>query len=80
MRYAKLVDGYPSYHGVRNPIVNDDRSKTITKNEALLLAAGFLPVLETPMPDGGVYIDLWEETDSAIVQVWSEAPEMEILI
>jgi len=81
MKYAKLAGDYPSYHGIRNPIVNADGSKTVTKNEKLLLAAGFLPVTDTPAPDDGSYVSTWEATDSAIVRVWrevlEEAPEVE---
>ena len=77
MKYAKIVNGYPSYHGIRNPIVNADGSKTVTKNEKLLLAAGFLPVVDTPAPADGSYVSTWEATDSAIVRVWRDVPEVE---
>lgn len=77
MRYAKLVNGYPAYHGVKNPIFNPDGSRTITNNAERLLAAGFLPVIDTPMPDGGGYVSSWEDTGSAIVRVWTAVPEVE---
>lgn len=74
MRYAKLVNGYPAYHGIRNPIINPNGSKTVTKNAQRLLAAGFLPVVETPAPEEGAYTCAWQDTGSAIVQTWTELP------
>ena len=35
---------------------------------------GYLPVVNTPCPDGGNYTETWEEVDGKIVCVWTERP------
>lgn len=70
MRYAKLVNGYPSYAPRRMKI-----GSVIVYNptSAQLLAEGYLPVIETPMPDVGEqhYAEPhWEIQNNQIVQRW----------
>jgi len=70
MRYAKLLNDYPSYAPRRMRI-----GSVIVYNptDAQLLAEGYLPVIETPMPetDAQHYAEPhWAEENGQIVQRW----------
>jgi len=70
MHYAKLISGCPSYAPRRMRV-----GSVIVYNPtgAQLLAEGYLPVVETPMPetDAQHYAEPhWVERDGQIVQVW----------
>lgn len=81
MRYAKLINGYPSY--APNPIIVDG-VRIGNPPASICEAEGYKPVTYTdqPEPQGvGWYVETWTETDGAIVQgwVWHEAgPDDEI--
>lgn len=71
MRYAKLINNYPSY--APNPITV---SGTCYGNPpaSLLLEQGYKPVSLTNQPEPlgvGWWIETWTETDDAIVQGWT---------
>lgn len=70
MKYAKLVNNYPSYAPRRMRI-----GSVIVYNptDAQLLSEGYLPVLETPMPvtDEQHYAEPhWQEEPNQIAQRW----------
>jgi len=71
MRYAILINDYPSYAPRRMRI-----GSVIVYNptDAQLLAEGFLPVIETPMPDVDAQhyaAPHWAEQNNQIVQSWT---------
>lgn len=71
MRYAKLINNYPSYAPRRMKI-----GSVIVYNptDAQLLAEGYLPVIETPMPevDERHYaVPHWAIQNNQIVQSWT---------
>lgn len=71
MHYAKLVNGYPSYSPRRMRIGN---VWVYNPTDAQLLAEGYLPVVETDMPetDAQHYAEPhWTEQNNQIVQSWT---------
>ena len=71
MRYAKLVNNYPSYAPRRMRI-----GSVVVYNptDAQLLAEGFLPVIETPAPETDEQhyaTPHWAEQNNQIVQSWT---------
>lgn len=73
MRYAKLINNFPSYSPRRLRI-----GSVIVYNptDAQLLSEGYLPVIETLMPDVDAqhYAEPhWTERDGSIVQTWEVA-------
>lgn len=70
MKYAKLINSYPSY--AHNPILHDGKWYGNPPGE-VYLAEGYKPVIhaEQPEPQGvGWWNEVWTETDEAIVQGW----------
>lgn len=68
MRYGKLTEA--GLMQAPNPLRHNG-AKTYNPIEALYVAAGFLPVVDTPMPDDGAYyVSHWEEHNGQIVKVW----------
>ena len=70
MRYAKLINNYPSYapHRIRIGSVI-----VYNPTDAQLLSEWYLPVIETPMPetDERHYAEpYWQEEPNRIVQRW----------
>lgn len=77
MRYARLINNYPSY--APNPITVSG-TRYGNPPASLLLEQGYKPVSLTdhPEPPGvGRWVEAWSETDDAIVQgwVWHEATD-----
>lgn len=71
MRYAKLINGYPSC--APNPITADG-VRIGNPPASVYEAQGYKPVQRTeqPEPQGvGWWVENWTETDEAIVQGWS---------
>lgn len=71
MKYAKLINNYPSY--APNPIIHN-RQRIGNPPSEVYLAEGYKPVTytEQPEPQGiGWWDEVWTETDEAIVQSWS---------
>lgn len=70
MRYAKLINNYPSYAPRRMRIGN---AWVYNPTDAQLLTEGYLPVVETDPPetDAQHYAEPhWTEKDGRIVQTW----------
>lgn len=76
--YGKLVDGDIQY--LRLPItlteamgIHPAGAKLYTTKADTLLSFGYKPVerTEQPVQEGYTYHAGWEETDTAIVQVWT---------
>lgn len=70
MRYAKLINGYPSYAPHRMKIGS---AWVYNPTDAQLLAEGYLPVIETapPVTDEQHYAEPhWQEEPNQIVQRW----------
>ena len=70
MRYAKLINDYPSYAPRRMRIGS---AWVYNPTDAQLLSEGYLPVIETPMPevDEQHYAEpRWQEEPNRIVQRW----------
>ena len=77
MRYGKLTE--TGLMQAPNPLRHNG-TKTYNPLDTLYVAAGFLPIVDTPMPDDGAhYVSHWEEQDGQIVQAWEvvEPPEAE---
>ena len=77
MRFAKLINDYPSYAPRRMRIGS---SIVYNPTDAQLLAEGYLPMTETEPPETDEQhypVASWEERDGEIVQVWTveELPE-----
>lgn len=71
--YGKLVDG--ELRGAPRPLKTAD-GDVFTNNAAIYLANGYKPIILTDSPsDGKSYIDSWTETETEIVQVWTEQPQ-----
>ena len=79
--YAKLINGQPV--PAPNPL-HVSNGRVYNPSGYLYAGAGYLPVVETPMPEpeyGSTvyYTSHWEEQDGQIVRVWEEteppAPE-----
>ena len=77
MRYAKLINSFPSY--AQNPILHDGLWYGNPPG-SVYEAEGYKPVTYTdqPEPPGvGWWVETWTETEDAIVQgwVWHEAAD-----
>lgn len=72
MKYAKLINGYPSY--APNPIIYNDNyigNPPISIYEE----KGYKPLVYTPQPDvegDEYYITTWTETENEIIQGWEK--------
>lgn len=72
MKYAKLIDGAIRF--APNPIVIADRQIGNPPDE-VYLSEGYKPVTYTDPPEtepGYIAVPGWEETEEAIVQIWTE--------
>ena len=68
--YGKLVNG--ELRGAPNPLKTEE-SYILTNNAAIYLANGYKPIILTDCPsDGKSYVSSWMETETEIVQVWTE--------
>lgn len=70
MKYAKLIDGYPSY--APNPMHVGDNVVYNPPGD-MYLAAGYKPVTFTEQPEapeGYYYAEVWSETGDSIVEGW----------
>lgn len=70
MKYAKLINDYPSY--APNPILHDGLWYGNPPG-SVYEAEGYKPVTYTDQPEPlgvGRWIETWSETDEAIVQGW----------
>ena len=73
--YGKLVEG--ELRGAPRPI-RTENGDVFTNDPALLLQYGYKPIILTDSPsDGKNYISSWTETETEIVQVWTEQPQMD---
>lgn len=75
MRYAKLINNYPSY--APNPIKHNGLWYG-NPPASLLLEQGYKPVQYTEPPaveSGYIAVPDWEETAEEIVQTWAVEPE-----
>ena len=73
--YGKLVNG--ELRGAPNPLKTEE-SYIFTNNASIYLANGYKPIILTDSPsDGKRYISSWTETETEIVQVWTEQPQMD---
>lgn len=71
--YGKLVNG--ELRGAPRPLKTAD-GDVFTNNATIYLANGYKPIILTDSPsDGKSYIDSWTETETEIVQVWTEQPQ-----
>ena len=76
MIYGKLIDG--ELRGAPNPLKTEE-SYIFTNNAAIYLANGYKPIILTDSPsDGKSYLSSWTETETEIVQVWTEQPQIEM--
>ena len=76
MIYGKLVDG--ELRGAPNPLKTEE-SYIFTNNAAIYLANGYKPIILTDCPsDGKIYISSWTETETEIIQIWTEQPQIEM--
>ena len=78
MRYAKLVEGYPSYSPKRMVIGND---WVYNPTEEQLSELGYLPVIVSDLPETDEQhyaVCTWAEEDGHIVQSWTveELPDL----
>ena len=75
MKYAKLIDGYPSY--APNPIKHNGLWYGNPPG-AVYEAEGYKPVQYTDPPEepdeGYQWVEAWTETENAIVQGWEQIP------
>ena len=75
MIYGKLIDG--ELRGAPNPLKTED-SYIFTNNAAIYLANGYKPIILTDSPsDGKSYISSWTETETEIIQIWTEQQQTE---
>ena len=71
--FGKLIDG--ELRGAPNPLKTEE-SYIFTNNAAIYLANGYKPIILTEYPsDGGYYTESWIETETEIVQVWTEVQQ-----
>ena len=71
--YGKLIDG--ELRGAPRPIKTEN-GDVFTNDSALLLQYGYKPIILTEYPsDGKSYIDSWAETETEIMQIWTELPQ-----
>ena len=70
MMYAKIENG--ELRGAPRPI-RTENGDVFTTDPALLLQYGYKPIIMAEYPsDGKSYIDSWAETETEIIQVWTE--------
>ena len=70
MIYGKLING--ELRGAPNPLKTEE-SYIFTNNAAIYLANGYKPIILTDSPsDGKSYTSSWTETETEIIQVWTE--------
>lgn len=77
MKYAKLINDYPSY--APNPILHDGLWYGNPPGE-IYEAEGYKPVTFTEPPETGIgytAVDGWAETETEIIQTW-EIMEAEV--
>lgn len=70
MKYAKLINGYPSY--APNPIVVDE-VRYGNPSYIIYQNMGYKPVIYTVQPEqqgNGYYSETWSETENEIIQGW----------
>ena len=73
MIYGKLVGG--ELRGAPRPI-RTENGDVFTNDPALLLQYGYKPIITAEYPsDGKSYIRSWAETETEIVQVWTEVQQ-----
>lgn len=73
MIYGKLVDG--ELRGAPRPI-RTENGDVFTNDPALLLQYGYKPIITAEYPsDGKSYIAAWTETETEIIQIWTELPQ-----
>ena len=71
--YGKLVNG--ELHGAPRPI-RTENGDVFTNDPSIYLANGYKPIILTDSPsDGKTYISSWTETDTEIVQTWTEVQQ-----
>ena len=71
--FGKLIDGELS--GAPRPIKTEN-GDVFTNDPALLLQYGYKPIITAEYPsDGKSYISSWAETETEIVQVWTEVQQ-----
>lgn len=71
--YGKLVNG--ELRGAPRPI-RTENGDIFTNDSALLLQYGYKPIILTDSPsDGKSYLSSWTETETEIIQVWTEQPQ-----
>ena len=70
MIYGKLVDG--ELRGAPRPL-KTEQGDVFTNDPAVYLENGYKEIVITQYPnDGKYYVTSWSETDTQIVQVWTE--------
>ena len=75
MMYAKIENG--ELRGAPRPI-RTENGDVFTTDPNLLLHYGYKPIISTDCPsDGKSYISSWAETETEIIQVWTEQPQMD---
>ena len=71
--YGKLVNG--ELRGAPRPIKTADGDE-FTNDPSIYLANGYKPIILKAYPsDGKSYIDSWTETETEIIQIWTELPQ-----
>ena len=71
--FGKLIDG--ELRGAPRPIKTEN-GDVFTNDPALLLQYGYKPIITAEYPsDGKRYISSWAETETEIVQVWTEVQQ-----
>ena len=71
--FGKLIDG--ELRGAPRPIKTAD-GDVFTNDPALLLQYGYKLIITAEYPsDGKSYISSWAETETEIVQVWTEVQQ-----
>ena len=71
--YGKLIDG--ELRGAPNPLKTEE-SYIYTNSAAVYLANGYKPIILTKYPsDGKSYTSSWTETETEIIQVWTEVQQ-----
>lgn len=70
MTYGKLIGG--ELRGAPRPL-KTKQGDVFTNDPAVLLKNGYKEIVTTEYPsDGKYYVTSWSETDTQIVQVWTE--------
>ena len=71
--FGKLVDG--ELRGAPRPLKTAD-GDVFTNNPSIYLANGYKPIILTDSPsDGKSYTSSWTETETEIIQVWTEVQQ-----